>query len=109
MDNLYYIDMKLNENTVEAAINFCVDIIIQTHEYAAAFKPNIAFFEAFGEDGIKALNKVISCIPTNIPIILDCKRGDIDSTAQVRLETKNFYVVVYIYFFVGLCSSLFQH
>ena len=51
--------------------------------YAAAFKPNSAFFEIFGAEGFSALKKVIDAIPADIPIILDCKRGDIDTTAEV--------------------------
>lgn len=60
-----------------------MNIIKNTLEYAAAYKPNIAFFERFGSQGYEILIKVLSFIPTDIPIILDCKRGDIDSTAQV--------------------------
>lgn len=69
---------------LECALQFCINIIEKTHKYAAAFKPNSAFFEAFGEAGFAALKKVIARIPSDIPIILDCKRGDIDTTAMVR-------------------------
>ncbi len=68
--------------TATDALQFCLDIIEKTHIFAAAYKPNSAFFEQFGSDGMVVLNKVISAIPTDIPIILDCKRGDIDTTAQ---------------------------
>lgn len=73
---------QLTTATPDAAIAFCINIINNTHEYAAAFKPNSAFFEAFGAAGFEALAKVIEAIPKDIPIILDCKRGDIDTTAQ---------------------------
>jgi orotidine 5'-phosphate decarboxylase subfamily 2 len=64
-------------------LQFCLNIIHQTHPYAAAFKPNSAFFEAYGPDGLRALEDVCRVITElNIPIILDVKRGDIDSTAQ---------------------------
>ncbi len=49
---------------------------------AAAFKPNSAFFEAYGAEGWAALKQVIKAIPANIPVILDAKRGDIASSAQ---------------------------
>jgi uridine monophosphate synthetase len=61
---------------------FCLDIIRSTTPYAAAYKPNAAFFEAFGAAGMTSLKKVIDAIPKDIPVILDCKRGDIDTTAQ---------------------------
>jgi len=49
--------------------------------HAAAVKPNLAFFEAFGSAGIAALERVRAAIPAGIPVIADAKRGDIGSTA----------------------------
>jgi uridine monophosphate synthetase len=63
-------------------VEFCLRLIEATHPMAAAFKPNAAFFEAEGPDGIQALKQVIAGIPPGIPVILDAKRGDIASTAQ---------------------------
>lgn len=57
-------------------------IIEATAPYAAAFKPNLAFYEALGPEGIAALEETISLVPDGIPVILDAKRCDIDSTAQ---------------------------
>jgi orotidine-5'-phosphate decarboxylase len=48
---------------------------------AAAIKPNLAFFEAFGAPGIAALERLRAAIPSDIPVIADAKRGDIGSTA----------------------------
>lgn len=48
---------------------------------AAAFKPNLAFFEAFGSAGLAALERVRAGIPEGIPVVADAKRGDIGSTA----------------------------
>lgn len=49
---------------------------------AAAYKPNIAFFEALGPEGWKALGEVVGLIPPDIPVLLDAKRGDISTTAE---------------------------
>lgn len=49
--------------------------------YAAAVKPNLAFYEAFGSAGIAALERLRATIPAEIPVIADAKRGDIGSTA----------------------------
>jgi uridine monophosphate synthetase len=68
--------------TVDAAREFCLRIIEATVDMAAAYKPNIAFFEAFGPAGILALQQIISNISKMIPVILDAKRGDIASTAE---------------------------
>jgi orotidine 5'-phosphate decarboxylase subfamily 2 len=48
---------------------------------ASAFKPNLAFFEAYGSPGIAALERVRARIPARIPVIADAKRADIGSTA----------------------------
>ena len=73
---------QLPEPTAEAAIQFCVNIIEKTTPFAAAYKPNSAFFEALGPGGIDALLQVMKVIPADIPVILDVKRGDIETTAQ---------------------------
>ncbi len=66
----------------DAARDFCLRLIESTADLAAAFKPNAAFFEAFGWQGVAVLQQVIAAVPDGIPVILDAKRGDIASTAQ---------------------------
>ncbi|KAJ1397745.1 orotidine-5-phosphate decarboxylase/orotate phosphoribosyltransferase, partial [Ochromonadaceae sp. CCMP2298] len=73
---------QLPEATPQAAYDFCLKIVTETHPYAACFKPNCAFFERFGGPGVEALKNLIAAIPKDIPVLLDCKRGDIDTTAQ---------------------------
>lgn len=68
--------------TAQAARDFCLRLIEATAGAAAAFKPNAAFFEAFGAEGVAALREVIRAVPEGIPVILDAKRGDVASTAQ---------------------------
>jgi uridine monophosphate synthetase len=77
---------ELPEPTVDGLYTFCLRIIEVTQEIAAAYKPNIAFFEAFGAAGINTLQTVIAEIPASIPVILDAKRGDIASTAQAYAQ-----------------------
>ncbi|MFD2785037.1 orotidine-5'-phosphate decarboxylase [Hymenobacter rubripertinctus] len=57
------------------------DVIDQTHEFAAAFKPNLAFFLS-RENGVQLLRETVQRIPQDIPVILDGKFGDIASTAE---------------------------
>jgi uridine monophosphate synthetase len=68
--------------SAQAAKDFCLHLIECTFNIAAAYKPNIAFFEAFGPSGISALQKVISNVPEDIPVIVDAKRSDIASSAE---------------------------
>lgn len=65
----------------EAAYDFCANIIDATAEFAVAYKPNAAFFECLGSPGHDTLAEVIKRVPPGIPTLLDCKRGDIGSTA----------------------------
>jgi orotidine-5'-phosphate decarboxylase len=49
--------------------------------HVAAVKPNLAFFEAYGSAGMAALERLRARIPTDVPVIADGKRGDIETTA----------------------------
>ncbi len=84
----------LKEPTAASARDFCLNLVKQTSRYAAAFKPNAAFFEVLGADGWTALKDVIDAIKEEsnrmgsmIPVILDAKRGDIASTAEAYAES----------------------
>ena len=57
------------------------EVIRQTAPFAAAFKPNLAFFLA-RPDGVALLQEVRQLIPGDIPLILDGKFGDIANTAE---------------------------
>jgi orotidine-5'-phosphate decarboxylase len=65
---------------------FNKQIIDATHHLAVAYKPNIAFYEAYGIMGWKALKKTIDYINHNYPelfTIADAKRGDIGNTSSM--------------------------
>jgi orotidine 5'-phosphate decarboxylase subfamily 2 len=49
--------------------------------HAAAVKPNLAFYEAFGSRGLAALERIRARVPADVPVILDAKRADIGSTS----------------------------
>ncbi len=57
-------------------------IIDATSDLVCAYKPNLAFYEALGFDGLDALNRTVEYIPDDIPVIGDAKRGDIGNTAK---------------------------
>lgn len=80
--------------TAASALDFCLNLVKQTARYAAAFKPNAAFFEVFGPEGWTALKQVIEAVQDEsnrlgslIPVILDAKRGDIASTAEAYAKS----------------------
>lgn len=69
-------------NDEEKLVNWAQGIIAQTADQVCCYKPNFAFFEQFGPDGLRALQRIIQAVPQDIPVLLDVKRGDIGSTAQ---------------------------
>ena len=79
------LDPRIDAGTADSAAGIIAQnrrIIEATAPYAAAYKPNMAFYEAFGPPGLEALVETISIIPDGIPVILDAKRCDIDATAE---------------------------
>ena len=57
-------------------------LIEQTSDLVCCYKPNFAFYEQAGPKGLHALYETVKMIPSNIPILLDAKKGDIGSTAE---------------------------
>ena len=62
---------------------FNKQIIDATIDYAVAYKPNIAFYEAHGLKGWESLMKTIEYIPKEAFVIADAKRGDIGNTSKM--------------------------
>ena len=65
-------------------------IIDATAPYCVSYKPNLAFYEAFGVKGIMAFEKTIDYLKKNYPkhfIIADAKRGDIGNTSKMYART----------------------
>lgn len=72
--------------TEDPIFEFCKAIIDATHDLCVAYKPNTAFFEAYGLKGWQALEKTIAYINANHPeifTIADAKRGDIGNTSAM--------------------------
>jgi orotidine-5'-phosphate decarboxylase len=68
-----------------ALVTFNEAIIDATADLVCAFKPNSAFYEAYGPPGLRALVRTIAYIHARypeVPVILDAKRGDIGSTSR---------------------------
>jgi len=61
-------------------------IIEATAPYVCAYKPNLAFYLSAGVKGLEALKLTIDAIPADIPVILDCKTGDIGSTMDAYIK-----------------------
>ena len=62
-------------------------IIDATADYAVAYKPNIAFYEALGPRGWESLQRTLEYIPADCFTIADAKRGDIGNTSGLYART----------------------
>ena len=79
---------------VDDVVAFNSAIVDATHDLVCAYKPNIAFYESRGSEGIRELERTIAHIRDVAPsviVLLDGKRGDIGSTnvayARALFET----------------------
>jgi orotidine-5'-phosphate decarboxylase len=67
--------------------DFNKGIIEATADLVCAYKPNFAFYEALGDEGMEALKRTVRCIPSHIPVIADAKRGDIGNTSRAYAKS----------------------
>jgi orotidine-5'-phosphate decarboxylase len=71
------------DRAAEACARFCSGLVDAVAPYAVAVKPQVAFFEALGSDGMRALEAVCAYARSaGLLVIADAKRGDIGSTAR---------------------------
>ena len=76
------LDPRPGEHGSDYAKDFLLRVVEETSPWAAAFKPNMAYFEAMGIEGIRVLEEILASIPEEIPVILDAKRSDIGETQK---------------------------
>lgn len=82
------LDPRPETDDIDSLAAWLHRVVRETAPYAAAYKPNIAYFEAMGLPGLKLLMELLPEIPEEIPVILDAKRGDIG-------ETQKYYAQAY--------------
>ena len=65
-------------------------IIDATAPYCVSYKPNLAFYEAYGLEGMVSFERTVKYLKENYPdhfIIADAKRGDIGNTSKMYAQT----------------------
>ncbi len=72
--------------STKGLFDFVHRIIDATSDLVCAYKPNLAFYESLGAEGMSLLRLIRDRIPEELPVILDGKRGDIPNTAQFYAE-----------------------
>src|SRR3989339_1517610 len=74
------------KNGEDSIFEFNKQIVDATQAFTIAYKPNLAFYEAYGLKGWQCLEKTVQYIRKNYPeqfIIADAKRGDIGNTSKM--------------------------
>lgn len=82
------LDPRPQSDNMNELADWLRQVVSETAPYAAAYKPNIAYFEAMGLPGLRVLEELLPDMPKDIPVILDAKRGDIG-------ETQKYYAQAY--------------
>ncbi|MBD2089983.1 bifunctional orotidine-5'-phosphate decarboxylase/orotate phosphoribosyltransferase [Microcoleus sp. FACHB-1515] len=67
-------------NSLDGLRNWMQDVIAATIESVCAYKPTIGFYEAIGAGGLELLEQTLSLIPPEIPVILDAKHNDLNTS-----------------------------
>jgi orotidine-5'-phosphate decarboxylase len=70
----------------QAALRFLRRVIRATSDYACAYKPNLAFYERYGSAAFDVLGLTLQAIPSDIPVVLDAKRGDVPNTSAAYAD-----------------------
>ncbi|MDE5069462.1 MAG: bifunctional orotidine-5'-phosphate decarboxylase/orotate phosphoribosyltransferase, partial [Trichodesmium sp. St4_bin8_1] len=55
-------------------------LITQTEKYVCAYKLSLGYYQSFGIPGLQLLQQTLKTIPSEIPIILDAKHGDLNTS-----------------------------
>ncbi len=76
------LDPRPGDGGASFARSFLMQVVEETAPWAAAYKPNMAYFEAMGIEGIRLLEDLLARLPEEVPVILDAKRSDIGETQK---------------------------
>ncbi len=82
-------DLTGQVSTFETVVTFNRFVIGETKDLVCAYKPNIAFYGAYGLEGLSALHRTIEIIhelAPDVPVILDGKWGDTDNTNNAYVK-----------------------
>jgi orotidine-5'-phosphate decarboxylase len=81
--DLFPVELRGDPDRAAASARFCCGLADAVAPHAVAVKPQLAFFEALGADGVRALEQVCAYArAAGLLVIADGKRGDIGSTAR---------------------------
>ncbi|BAZ32948.1 orotate phosphoribosyltransferase [Cylindrospermum sp. NIES-4074] len=70
-----------SQDMIAGLENWLRFIINETTDFVCAYKPTLGFYEALGVPGLELLLKILAAIPNHIPIILDAKHSDLNTSS----------------------------
>jgi uridine monophosphate synthetase len=73
-------DVYKSQDTISGLWQWMEFIIAETADFVCAYKPTLGFYEALGVPGMELLHKILAAIPDHIPIILDAKHSDLNTS-----------------------------
>ncbi|HAG83809.1 MAG TPA: bifunctional orotidine-5'-phosphate decarboxylase/orotate phosphoribosyltransferase [Cyanobacteria bacterium UBA12227] len=74
-------DTQGQKTNIEGLWNWLQLIIDQTANLVCAYKPTFGFYKALGVPGMELLQRTLTAIPPHLPIILDAKHGDLNTSS----------------------------
>jgi uridine monophosphate synthetase len=77
-----YCSKKDTKSIISGLANWLQFQIAQTADLVCAYKPTLGFYEALGVQGLELLQQTLSAIPAHIPIILDAKHSDLNTSTN---------------------------
>jgi uridine monophosphate synthetase len=65
------------------ARSWCKSVIEATAEHVCAYKPSLGFYQAMGSAGVELMQEVRELLPVDLPLIIDLKHGDLNSSSAI--------------------------
>ena len=62
---------------------WCKSVIEATADHVCAYKPSLGFYQAMGSAGVELLLEVRELLPPDLPLIIDLKHGDLNSSSAI--------------------------
>lgn len=84
-----YGDRQNNSNLMQSLLDWMQWVVFSTKDFVCAYKPTLGFYQALGAPGLELLDQILAIVPAHIPIILDAKHGDLNTSsrlAQIAFE-----------------------
>ncbi len=78
-----YRDFQDADNQMQCLLDWMRRVIFTTQDLVCAYKPTLGFYQALGAPGLELLEQTLAAIPAHIPIILDAKHGDLNTSTRL--------------------------